>query len=254
MGTAALLCAAVLLASGIHCHAMERRNVRDAVSAALERLGISLNAPIGVSTRPEGEAADVSVLEGCCVIGHSHAVGMQMNLDIPGLDYIAEVGMLAESMLYHQEFPLPGGGKGSLRMGLEAGDYKRIFVLLGSNDILGGSAHLPNFERHMEKLLDVLEEYQPEAEICLLSIAPLGESFYNYCSYNYGLTMETVEDYNYTLRSLAVERDIDYLDITTPLQGENGFLSAACDRGDGLHFSREGNEAILQTILTHWEE
>lgn len=255
--TVALLCAAVLCSTFLICRAADfetRSHARHAIFSALEKLGFDIAAPITISTTPESEAADPIILENACVIGHSHAVGMQTALDVKGLDYIAEVGLMAGSMLTHQEFSLPSGDIGSLRMGLAAKDYDRIYVLLGSNDVPGGSAHLPSFRRSMEKLLDVLMEYQNEADIYLLSIAPLGESFYRYCHYNHGLTPDIFDEYNYVLRSLAIEHDAEYLDITSALRGEDGFLAAEYDQGDGLHFNAAGNQVILDSILTHTED
>ena len=256
-GTVALLCAAVLLssavvgcASGVESTAL----VRTAVFEALCQLGIELPEPIAIPTVEKSDRADLSVLENSCVIGHSHAVGMQMTLEVPGLDYIAEVGLMAGGMLSHNDFKLPTGELGTLRMGLERENYDRIYVLLGSNDILGGSDHLPGFTHEMEKLLDVLVEYQPDARICLLSVAPLSESFTRYCLYNSAMSETSIKDYNYALRALAVSRGIEYLDITTPLSDERGYLSADFDRGDGLHFNEAGNEVILETILTHTGE
>lgn len=251
-GTAAFLLAAVLLSMQFACKAVSSLDVaRDAMSDALERLGCTLEEAIAVSTQEESDAAELSALDNCCIIGHSHAVGMQMALDVEGLDYIAEVGMITKNMLTHYDFDLPDGRVGGLRQGLEAREYERIFVLLGSNDIVGSAAYLPVFKSSMESLLDAVAEWQPDAEICLLSIAPLGKGFLEYCYYSYGLTQEIMDDYNYTLRSIAVSRGYDYLDITTPLSNEAGFLAKEFDRGDGLHFNADGNRMILDTILTH---
>ena len=244
--------AAVLLTTQIRCLAIDGLHVaREAVTGALDRLGFSLEEPITISTQSESAAADISALANSCIIGHSHAVGMQMSLDVDGLDYIAEVGMLTEVMLYHHEFNLPGGSIGSLRYGLGLKDYERIFVLLGTNDMIGGASYLPEFKTSMEALLDTVEELQPDAEVCLLSIAPLSKGFQEFCYYNYGLTQELIDDYNYTIRAIAVSRGMDYLDITTPLSDKNGYLAAEYDRNDGLHFNADGNQVILDTILTH---
>ena len=62
-----------------------------------------------------------------------------------------------------------------------------------------------------------------------------------------------MDEYNYVLRSLAVKYEMDYLDITTALSGEDGYLSTEYDIGDGLHFNKAGNDLILHTILTHME-
>lgn len=246
-GTAAFIFAAVLLSTQLSCQAASGLQVaRKAVFEALEKL-FTVEEPLTASER------DVSLLEDCCVIGHSHAVGMQMTLDVEELDYIAEVGLMAESMLYHPDFVLPDGGRGGLRRGLEAKSYERIFVLLGTNDMIGGASYLPVFKTSMETLLDTLEELQPEAEIYMLSIAPLGKGFKEFCYYNYGLTQEVMDEFNYSLRSLALSRDVELLNITDALSDESGHLAAEYDRGDGLHFNLDGNLVILDTMLAYLE-
>ena len=251
-GTVAFILAAALLSMQLSCRAAGSLGVaREAMLGALEQLGFPLEESIAVSTLAERDAADVSALDNSCIIGHSHAVGMQMMLEVEGLDYIAEVGMITENMLAHYDFDLPDGSVGGLRYGLEAKQYDRIFILLGSNDIIGGAPYLPVFKSSMETLLDAVSDLQPDAEICLLSIAPLSKGFLRFCSDSYGLTKEVMDDYNHALRSVAVTRDLDYLDITSPLSNEDGYLASEYDRGDGLHFNEDGNRVILETILTH---
>lgn len=255
--TAASLFAAVLLSFQICCYAASRSGMavaREGVFLALEEIGLELSPPVAVSTLSESGTVDLSRLENACIIGHSHAVGMKQSLDLSVPDYIAEIGLTAETMLSCWDFVLPDGSVGDLKKGLAAKNYEQIYVLLGSNDIPGGMAHLPDFRQDMEELLYIVEVYQPKAEICLLSIAPIGESLMNYFNAFCGLTQETMDDYNYTLRSIAVDRGFDYLDITTPLSDASGFLAKEYDQGDGLHFTKAGNEIILNTILTHHED
>ena len=227
-GVAAFICTAILLATQLHCRAGNDSSI--------------LASP------------DTGLLKNSCVLGHSHAVGMQMVWDVEEVDYIAEVGLTALGMLIQDDFSLPGGGTGGLRAGLSSRNYDKFYILLGTNDVLGCENHLPVFKGHMEELLLLIEEYQPEAEICLLSIAPFGEGFFRYCEINSGLTEDIMNGYNDALRDLATDHSIDYLDISTVLSNEDGFLSADYDRGDGLHFNEDGYQAILQTMLTHLEE
>ena len=253
-GTAAFILAAVLLSTQLPCRAGSSLSAaRLSVLAALEEIGFSASVATPDSTLAKAASADYSLLDNSCVIGHSHAVGMQMALDMIEPDYIAEVGIMTERMLVHGSFTLPDGSIGSLRRGLEGKSYERIFVLLGTNDMVGADSYLPVFKSSMETLLDAVAEWQPDAEICLLSIAPISKGFYEYCYYNHGLTRETMDDYNRALRSIAMGREIDFLDITTPLSDEKGYLAAAYDRGDGLHFNAEGNRVILDTIMSYLE-
>ena len=185
-----------------------------------------------------------------CIIGHSHAVGLQTSQSHNQVDYIAEVGMTAGSMLLHDKFALPNGGEGSLREGLEAEGYKRIYVILGCNDMLSGESPA-SFRLNMEKLLELIKECQPEAKICLLSIAPLSEGFFRHCRVSFGLPENADGEFNCILRDLALDYEADYLDIGSVLSDEKGFLAPQYDRGDGLHFNSDGNRKILDTILTH---
>ena len=119
---AAFLCAAILLGSTLTCKAAGYGldgSARDAVFSALEELGFEMPDPIYVSTQPKSNATDTSSLADTCIVGHSHAVGLRTFLNVPELNYIAENGMMASSMLkWYQEFHLYDGSVGNLYDGL----------------------------------------------------------------------------------------------------------------------------------------
>lgn len=64
-------------------------------------------------------------------------------------------------------------------------------------------------------------------------------------------TMTRVNAYNQALYELAAEKHCYYLDVCTPLQGEDGYLPASL-ASDGVHLVPDGYAQWEEIIRTHY--
>ena len=198
------------------------------------------------STIPESAAADPSWFSDACVVGHSQAVGMREHMDLP-MDYYAISGMRAAYVLDSPDFLFPNGRKGTLRKAMETWSYEKIYVMLGINDCTIYESGVTRFQSAMEGLLDFLKETQPQADICLLSLLPVGEMVSDPDRYS----PENAVLYSRVLKSLSREYDTEYLDLYRLMADENGMLRPELDIGDGMHIRPQAYEELEDYLLRH---
>ena len=205
---------------------------------------------VPASSCAESRADNTADLSGCCLIGHSHAVGMQMTLGLDGMDVMAVNGMSAVGALASPDFPLPDGSVGYLSDGLRMRHYQTVYLLLGTNDMPGGIWNLPRYIDSMRSIIKMVKASQPGARIILLSVAPVG------AMYAQGwpeIAEDVIPAYNRALKSLSRDCCVDYLDIYTALADEHDLIRAEYGNGvDGLHFNPQGYQAILDVMLEHY--
>ncbi len=202
---------------------------------------------VPVSTIPESDPVDPSWFEGTCVIGHSQAVWMQTSLGLSGIDYYAISGLRATYVLDCPDFMLPNGRFGTLQKALETWSYTRIYVLLGINDCTEYENGPIRFKAAMEGLLDLLKETQPQAEICLFSLFPVGLASPDPLRYN----RENAILYSQILKSLSRQYDTEYLDLFRLAADENGYLDQRFDKGDGIHIFSGRYSEVREFLLRH---
>lgn len=130
---------------------------------------------------------------------------------------------------------------------MSAGDYGKVYLLLGINEI---GFETPDFIAIYRGVLDSIEAAHPEADIYIMGLTPLTEEK---DAAGYPFTMERVRSYNEALRSLAGEREHYYLDLVEALADESGFLPAS-DSTDGIHLTREKYPKWAEYLRTHYAD
>lgn len=139
---------------------------------------------------------------------------------------------------------LSDGGEATLIDALCEGEYGKIYVLLGINEISFAPDY---FARLYGGVLDAVLEREPDAEIYVMSLTPVTKAKNDEGSY---FTMAAVDAYNDALRTLAEERGFHYIDLVDALAGEDGFLPEE-DSTDGIHLKREIYPVWAEYLRTH---
>lgn len=118
-----------------------------------------------------------------------------------------------------------------------AGHPKKLFLMIGTNDLAGGVAPRQVAE-NVSKLIDRFQTESRWTKIFVQSILPVnGRSFRNFPDH-YAHAAEIVET-NRLLEELCAEKGVVYLDVYSVLVDANGDLNAAYTN-DGLHLLGEG--------------
>lgn len=139
---------------------------------------------------------------------------------------------------------LSDGGEATLIEALCEGEYGKIYVLLGINEISFAPEY---FAQLYGGVLDAIVEGEPGAEIYVMSLTPVTKEKNDEGSY---FTMAAVDAYNDALRALAEARGFHYIDLVDALAGEDGFLPEE-DSTDGIHLTREIYPVWAEYLRTH---
>ena len=190
------------------------------------------------------ENMDESYMDSCIFLGDSRIVGMVMCGYIRSNSALAQIGLShtnAESVTYRTT----DGDTYSFKSYLESHQAAIVYICYGVNGIKAASKE--DFKEKYIKLVDDVMAYEPTSVIVLQSVWPVKDDG----PYKDSVSTKDVEEFNEFLYELAVERDLYYLDTESILCDENGEMLDKYNSGDGLHYNKAANEAILQYIIHH---
>lgn len=128
---------------------------------------------------------------------------------------------------------------------LIAGHPKKLFLMIGTNDLAAGVAPARIVE-HVRRLIDRFRTESRWTKLYVQSILPVnGRSFDRYAEH-YARAAQIVET-NRQLAALCEELQVVYLDVYAALVDSNGDLNAAYT-DDGLHLLGEGYQVWKEAI------
>lgn len=126
---------------------------------------------------------------------------------------------------------------------------KYIYLWIGKNDLSYCNDY--KFYTGVKDIVSSLSENSPDSVIAVLSLPAVtsgGDWDMNNCD---GGASYDISVYNDVLRQVVDEAESDkivFLDIASPLEDENGDLSAEYDSGDGLTLNDAGYQALASYI------
>ncbi len=198
-----------------------------------------------VSTVEESEPVDDSFFADACFIGHSQVVGMKRYSNI-AMDYFAVEGFDAPAVLDFPYFPGHDGHDAPLKRVLTLYPYKKVYIMLGINDVSEKKDRVERFMNPMRRILDLVRELQPDAKIYILSLTPVGRSTPNLILYN----RENTIFYSQMLKDLSREYGTEYLDVFRILSDSEGYFKEGYS-GDGIHILPKYYTVFVDYLRTH---
>lgn len=118
---------------------------------------------------------------------------------------------------------------------------KRVFILLGVNDYAGKD--IPKHIGYCERIVDLIAEYSPDTQVYFFSLTPVTPRFSGSADLN-----TLWDEYNLALKEMCIAKGAIYIDISTPLKDENGYLKAEYCSDDRYHLSPAGLQVWLDTM------
>lgn len=193
---------------------------------------------------PESDPVEDDYFADAAFLGDSRTEGFHLYSGLGEGTYFFAVGATVESVFTKPVWKTEAE-KVPLLDALAAGEYGKIYVMLGVNEL--GWPKTEQFYEQYGKLIDRLLEDHPEAEVLLQSILPVSAKQEAKKTY---VNNARIDVYNALIRQLAEERGCPYLDVASAVAGEGGCLRAELTF-DGVHLNTEGCQVWLRFLRTH---
>lgn len=136
----------------------------------------------------------------------------------------------------------------TIREAVEKKLPERMIITLGVNGV--SFMDKDYFISEYTDLVTDIMELSPDTKVILQSIFPVASN-YEYLS---SINNEIISEANTWVLSVAEATGARYLNTSTVLMGEDGWLISGYQNGDGMHLNAEGFSAVLDYIRTHGYE
>ncbi|MBR1893325.1 MAG: hypothetical protein IJ815_07335 [Lachnospiraceae bacterium] len=179
-------------------------------------------------------------------IGDSRMQGFGMYSGLNNLNMFADKGYAIYSVFTKPVFQTMTGKVTLLQeMELNAGKYKKIYVMFGINEM--GWSSEDKFNQCYYQLLDMIKYYQPDAVIYVQSVlhvtkekALSAPKFSN----------ENIDRRNAAIKQIAEDEHVCYLDLNSVYNDEEGYLPSECT-SDGIHIKADYMQVWVDYLKTH---
>lgn len=208
------------------------------------RIALSLLAPDTWPDLTEQPRADDTFFEHAAILGNSLVDGLHLFSQLKTLHYFAGTGVSVISATMTRSVTLPDGSQVTQLDSLLRGSYDKVYIELGINEI---GLEQSYFIQLYGGIIDRIQQAMPGTTIYVMSLLPVTAAK----SAEGTFTMARVNAYNQALYELAAEKHCYYLDVCTPLQGEDGYLPASL-ASDGVHLVPDGYAQWEEIIRTHY--
>lgn len=125
---------------------------------------------------------------------------------------------------------------------------KRVFIMLGMNDLAVGLSTDVTIERYRKMIL-IIKEANPELDVVVLTTTPKTATKWlpNYIS-NKEFGSPLLNEFADKLKTMCEEDGIKVIDINSAVRGENGHLPDKYSRDNYVHINNECSALVLDTI------
>lgn len=209
----------------------------------VHHISADIYGDMGVQRAAEYEfhPVDEEYFDDALFIGDSRTVGLRNYTDLSEhADFLCET-----SMTIYKVLSTKFKGMGTVEEVLNAKDYKKIYLMVGINELGRGTT-----EEYMEKyteVVDTLHELAPDAKIMIQgNMHVSGEKSQTDAVFN----NHNIDARNHAIATLADNETFFYLDMNEAVCDENGDLNAEYTY-DNIHLLGKYNELWKQFLLQH---
>lgn len=183
---------------------------------------------------------DLTWFEDALFIGDSRTVGLRDYTDLSEhADFYCETSLTIYKVL-EKEFE----GKGTIPQALEAKDYKKIYLMVGINEL--GTGTTENYMEKYTEVVNTLRELEPEAVIYIQGVMRVSEEK---SSQDKIFNNNNINARNNAVAVLADNAQIFYIDVNDVVCDEQGALNAEYTY-DQIHLLGKYNELWKEFLMT----
>lgn len=195
--------------------------------------------------RAQDEAVDDSYFSDAVFIGDSRMEGFRNTSGITEGTFFTSVGMSLSSMT-SGEIISDGEDTITVAAALSGGDYGKIYIMLGANDL--GEYSWADFKSGFASVTERFMELQPDAVMYICSCIYVEEDKVDTGDY---INNENVDKLNAVLLEVCEEEGYYYLDLNELLSDGYGSLIEGAS-SDGVHITAEYCQEMLNYLKTHY--
>ena len=129
---------------------------------------------------------------------------------------------------------------------------KRVFLMLGLNDLTAAAPITDDIVMQYKELIGMLKSSLPEAEILIISNTPKVSSSWlpSYID-NRNFNNLLIDEFNSKLKNMCENNNIGYIDVNTPLKGADGALPDSYCRDGYVHLNNDGSKIVVDTLYEY---
>lgn len=173
------------------------------------------------------------------------------------MNYKADICFIGNSLTYNADFQKDFPDKKVINLGYSGDRVEgliarhrqiasvnpdKIFIMIGINDLSYNYMTAKKFSELYAKLLDNIQNTNPESQIYLQNILPINHDIKK------GLTTpQKIVDANLAIKSIAIERGVTYIDLYSLFVDKEGNLKDDLTT-DGIHLNKNGYSIWSNTI------
>ena len=195
---------------------------------------------------PETEPVEDSYFSDALFIGDSRTQGFILYSGLSNTTSYADRGLSVDKV-FTDTVISENGGDYTVADALahHQGEFNKVYLMFGINEL--GWSYPQIFQDRYREVVATVRESQPEAIIYVQSILPVsrekstGSDIYN---------MERVNLFNGLLKELAAEEEVCYLDVSSGVADEEGYLPDDAST-DGVHLNKTYCVKWLDYLKTH---
>lgn len=199
---------------------------------------------------PEGDAVDPAEWFADAVfIGDSRTDGFRLFSGVTSdADFLVHTGLTVYDVMDDKPVIRRGDKKVPLLEALAETQYGKVYISLGVNEL--GYRAPENFAETYGKLIDAIQECQPDATIYIQSIIPVNTEKCKANNQLYYVTNENIAAYSEALAAMAEEKQVRLVNVAEALVDETGEPPKDVS-ADGVHFKKDGYVLWLDYLTTH---
>lgn len=199
---------------------------------------------------PEGEAVDQEEWFADAVfIGDSRTDGFRLFSGVTSeAGFLVHTGLTVYDVMEDKPVIRRGDEKLPLLEALAEKQYGKVYISLGVNEL--GYRAPENFAETYGKLIDAIQECQPDAILYIQSIIPVNTEKCKANNQLYYVTNENITAYNEALTAMAEEKQVRLVNVSEALVDET-WEPPKDISADGVHFKKDGYVLWLDYLTTH---
>lgn len=202
-----------------------------------------IGANMSVTVRASAEVDD-SYFSDAVFVGDSRTEGLRMYSGLTNTTFWTKVGLTVSSV-FTDRFVKLGEQTLTVAEALEQADYKKVYIMLGINEL--GWPSEETYASEYAKIIDLIRESHPDATIYVQSIFSMGrirssrDEVYN---------NDNVIRLQRVLCEMCLEKGVNYVNVAEVLQDSDGFLIDN-DSVDGAHLTAPYYKVWVDYLKTH---